>query len=200
MYIELLRSPPISGMYTERHFDVSARSNTWVRFEGDEGEAWVGVFGRSELAAFDAVVPIADDGGRTVLVIAGSQGYIVDVAAGTLVRQTPWAYAYAAIAVPGRDFVLVADVTCIWASSRTEDRLAWRRDRAWYDSEEVGRAHRLALDGIVFDDVTSETLTGKVWEMDGWYAFRVRLPDLEFVRGELLTADWEPFGLRAPAG
>jgi len=171
-----------------------------VRFEDDDAEAWVGVFGRSELAAFDTVVPFADDGGRTVLVIAGGQGYIVDAVAGTLLWQTPWDYAYAAVAVPGRDFVLVADTIRIWASSRTDERPAWRRDRAWYDSDKTERAHRVALDGVVFDHVTSDRLTGKVWEMDGWYAFRLRLADLEFARGELLTADWEAFGPRPPAG
>jgi len=124
-----------------------------------------------------------------VLVIAGGQGFVVDAVTGTLVRQTPWDYAHAAVAAPGRDFVLVADVTQIWASSRTDDRQAWRRDRAWYDLDESRPAHRVALDGIKFDRVTSDTLTGEVWEMDGWYAFRLRLQDLEFTRGELLRSD-----------
>ncbi|HEX7941117.1 MAG TPA: hypothetical protein VF488_04905 [Gemmatimonadaceae bacterium] len=55
---------------------------------------------------------------------------------------------------------------------------------------------RVALDGIVFGRVTADELTGKVWEMDGWYAFRVRPPDLEFARGSFLDADWETFASR----
>jgi len=38
MHVELLRTQPIAGKYTERQFDVSARTNTWVRFEDDEAQ------------------------------------------------------------------------------------------------------------------------------------------------------------------
>jgi hypothetical protein len=200
MHVELLNTPPISGTVTEHHFDVSAGANAWVRFEDAEGGVWVGVFGSSELAPFNAAVPFPDDGGRTVLVIAGGQGYIVDAVSRVLIRRTPWDYAYAAAAAPGRDFVLVADVTEIWAADRARDRLVWPRERARYDYENASPPHRVALDGIVFDRVTADELTGKVWEMEGWYAFRVWLPDLEFVRGEFLTADWEAFAVLPPAG
>lgn len=193
MLVELLRTVPISGTIAERHFDVSARANAWVRFEDDEGEAWVGVFGGSEWSAFDAAVPFADDGGRTVLVIAGGQGYVVDAISGALLRHTPWYDARTAIAAPDRDFVLVANDTKIWAADRTYDRSAWRRDRGWYDHDAVTPPHRVALDGIIFDRTTTDELTGKVWEMDGWYAFRMRLPELEFVRGELVADDWKAF-------
>jgi hypothetical protein len=67
------------------------------------------------------------------------------------------------------------------------------------DARHGGGACRLALDGIVFDRVTADELTGKVWEMDGWRAFRVALPGLEFVRGELLNAECEAFGAVPPA-
>ena len=196
MHAEILRTPPMSGTFTERRFDVSAHANTWVRFEDDEGNEWVGVFGRSEHTAFDAVVPFAIDGGRTVLVVAGGQGYVVDAQAGSLVRRTRWFVAEAAVAVPDHDFVLVADATEIWATDRVSDRRAWRRDHAWYDFDDGAPATRVALDGIVFDGVTAAELTGKVWEMDGWYAFRLRLPDLEFTRDERVATEWETF---APA-
>jgi hypothetical protein len=200
MHVELLNTPSISGTVTERHFDVSARANAWVRFEDAEGGTWVGVFGSSELAPFNAAVQFPDDGGRTVLVIAGGQGYIVDAVSRALIRRTPWDYAHAVAAVPGRDFVLVADATKIRAADRAHDRLVWRRERAWYDYDNVSPPHRVALDGIVFDEVKVDELRGKVWEMEGWYAFHVRLPDLEFVRGEFLTEDWEAFAVLPPAG
>ena len=186
MNAEILPSPPISGRYRERHFAVSARGNTWVRFANDRGDEWVGVFGSAELAAFETVVPFPDDSGRTVLVISGGQGYVVDAESGELLRQTPWDCAYCAAAAPGHDFVLVANTTSIWASTRTDDRFAWRREQAWYDSDHVGSAQRVAVDGIVFDGVTIDALTGTVWEMDGWYAFRLQLPSLEFIRGALI--------------
>ncbi len=62
MKVEILRVPPISGRFTERHYEVSARANEWVRFEDDEGRDWVGVFGSAELANFSAAVPFPDDG------------------------------------------------------------------------------------------------------------------------------------------
>lgn len=201
MLIELLAQPPISGTTTERSFDASSGANTWVRFEDNAGGAWVGVFGSAKLANFNAALPFADDDGRTALVIAGGQGYVVDTVSGALIRRTPWDYAYEAVAVPGRDFVLVADTTLIWASNRVSDRPVWRRARAAYDYDDGESADRLALDGIRFDRVTHDELVGKVWEPDGWYAFHVGLPDLEFKRGELLGRDWERFAsLEAPVG
>jgi hypothetical protein len=193
MRLELLRVPPISGSVAERHFDVSGGANTWVRFEHDEEDAWVGVFGSSGLAAFEAAVPFADDRGQTVLVISGGQGYVVNSVSGSLIRRTPWDYSHAAIPVPGHDFVLAADTIRIWAVDRTKDRLAWRRDRAWYDAEDRTPASRVALDGIVFDQAASDHVSGKVWEADGWYAFVLRVPDLEFERGEFLGGEWDTF-------
>ena len=200
MNAQLLRTPPISGTVVERHFAVSAGANIWVRFTHPDAAEWIGVFGSAELAHFDAVVPFADDGGRTALVIAGGQGYIVDVVSGVLLRRTPWDYAYHAVAVPGSGRILVADCTAIWATDRTGDQRAWRREPAWYDYHQESPAHRVALDGVIFDEVTVDQLTGKVWEMDGWYAFALRLPDLEFTRGSCVAADWETFGSPSPAG
>lgn len=193
MKVTLLGSPPISGSVLERHFDVSAGTNAWVQFDNDEQGTWVGVFGSSGLTRFNAVAPFADDGGRTVLVIAGGQGYVVNAQSGELLRRTPWDYAQAAFVVPGRDFILVADDTRIWAADRSRDRYAWRRDRAWYDTDDLSPPRRVSLDGIIFDEMTGQELSGKVWEMDGWYGFRLGLDDLEFTRGGLVSPHREAF-------
>jgi hypothetical protein len=200
MTFELLHAPPMSGTVLERHFEVSARKNEWVRFTDDDGAEWVGVFGSGEISGYSAVVPFADDNGRTVLVVAGGQGYVVDATSGSLLRRTPWDYAQQAMSVPGRDFVLVADTTELWAAGRQEDRLAWRREPGWYDANQTAPTHRVALDGIRFDAVTSNALTGRVWELDGWYAFRLGLPELEFIRGQYLGEAGETHGPIAPAG
>ena len=89
MEFELLAQPPISGTIVERHFDVSADSNLWVKFVDPEGDEWVGVFGDGA-TRFDAVVPFGDAPERTALVIASGRGYIIDLAARTLVRWTSW--------------------------------------------------------------------------------------------------------------
>jgi hypothetical protein len=200
MHVELLRTIPTSGSVQERHYDVSAGPNAWVRFFDEaSGLEWVGVFGSGEPSRFFAAIPFGDDDGQTVLVVAGGQGYVVDAASGELFRRTPWFYSQAAVPVPASGFVIVADDTEMWAAGRTSDARIWRAEPRPYDHDEVRPAHRLALDGIVIDQATPEEVRGKVWEGDGWYAFRVVLQTREFVRGPFLTAEWEQFAIHAPA-
>ena len=197
VHVDLLSLPPISGTIPERHYDVSGGANTWVRFEADDGAEWVGVFGSAELALYEAAVPFAGDAGQTVLVIAGGQGYIVDATSGTLVRRTPWDYAYSAVAVPDRDFVLVADTSHIWATDRATDRLVRAEPHPRYS----GGTSQVALDGIEFEGVTTKELTGRVWEGDGWFAFHVDIDRLIFHRGARLTTEDIPaFTDVPPAG
>src|SRR5262252_7820658 len=100
MNAELLTTAPMSGSIRERHYHVSARTNAWVRFNDGLGDEWVGVFGAGEPSRFYAVIPFADDGGLTILVIAGGQGYVVDARSGELLRRTEWDYSQAVIAPP----------------------------------------------------------------------------------------------------
>jgi len=193
MHVELLQAIPISGSVHERHFEVSAGANAWAKFTDDSGVEWVGVFGSGEPSRFHAAIPFGDDDGRTVLVIAGGRGYVVDAATGDLIRRAPWHYSKAAIAVPDRGFVVVADDTQIWAASRRDDRGAWRREPAWYDYGLGELPERMALDGIIFDRAAKDEVRGKVWDGDGWYAFRLLVPDLEFTREEFIAPDWESF-------
>jgi len=198
MIAELLSTIPLSGAVRERHFDVSAGHNAWVRFDDGEGDEWVGVFGATKLSGFDAVAPFGDDGGLTILVIAGGQGYVVGARSGELLRRTPWFRSQAVIAPPECDFVLVADETGAWATGRQADRPVWRRDRAAHDSSPRSPAQRLALDGIVFQDVSPQQATGRVREVDGWYAFTIDLRTLEFSLGPFLSREW-PVQHAAPA-
>ena len=184
MRVEVLRRIPVSGTVAERQFRASARANLWVRFEPDDGPEWVGVFGSAELAQYHAAV-LFPDGPPAALVIAGGQGYVVDGGSGTLLRETPWAYAFSAVPVAGRAFVLVADNTRIWATYRDRDIAAVRRDDTRHND-----ATRLALDGIVFDPPGAASLAGYVWEPEGWYAFTLRYDGLAFELGDLVTRDW----------
>ena len=52
---------------------------------------------------------------------------------------------------------------------------------------------RMALDGIILDGANKDEVRGKVWDGDGWYAFRLLVPDLEFIREDFLASDWESF-------
>ena len=194
MDVAVLPAIPLAGTVPERHYDVSAGENAWVRFDDGEGGEWVGVFGAGGVSPFTAAVPFGDDGGRTVLVIAGGQGYVVDAATGELRRRTPWDYSYAAAPPPGRDFVLVADTTRIWAVRRDADVPAASAVRHEFDIEAEhdpsAPATRVALDGVVFDAPGPDALTGKAWQMDGWYAFRLRYDGLVVEPGPRVAAEW----------
>lgn len=181
----------MSGTVREQRFHV-ARDNVWVRFDDDDGDAWVGVFGAGELSEFCAVALFVVDGGRTALVIAGGQGYVVDTQSGALLRTTTWSQAQDMLALPTHDFVLVADATRVWAAGRDGDRPVRRHARIAGEAERAVASERLALDGIAFHDATGERVTGRVWEHEGWYAFHIDLDTLEFTRGAFLTGAW-PF-------
>jgi hypothetical protein len=176
---ELLDHIPVSGSVTERHFHSSADSNTWVSF--DEGERrWVGVFGNSGLAHFSAAVPFPDNP-STILVIAMGQGYIVDGNSGTLIRKTPWDYAYSAWGVPDRDFLVVADDSQIWITDRRLDIYAKASDSHVSLEKDLSR---VAHDGIVFQSVTAEGLSGMTWQYAGWYNFRLDFKTMTVIHGE----------------
>lgn len=187
MRLQILSHPPISGTYRERHYDAVGPC-TWVLFDDEEGEEWVGVFGSAGLASSSSAVPFGDDLGRTVLVVAQGQGYIIDTATGALIRKTPWDYAYPALTVPERDFVVVADVCEIWATYRDRDVPAIPVEPHF-----TGDPNRVALDGILFAQATPDELTGKVWDMDGWYSFRLRFDLMRVERGPLLSEKWDAY-------
>jgi len=199
MNVELLRTIPTSGSVDERHFSVSAGANAWVKFSDDSGLEWVGVFGSGEASRFEAAIPFDDDGGKTVLIVAGGRGYVVDAHSMQLIRRTTRDYIRAAISVPGRDFVIIADWTEMRSVGRESDRRVWRREPAWYSYGGSEDSHRLALDGIVFEAATRDEVHGRVWDGDGWYAFRLNVSDLEFIRESLITADWDAFASSSPA-
>ena len=186
MRVELLTAKPVSGSVPERHFNVSAESNTWVRFIPEDEDDWVGVFGNG-LWGYSTAVPFTDDHGPMVLVIARGQGYIVDPRTGALIRQTPWDYSFSAVAPPGRDFVLIADETNIWATRRDRDI-----DIRAHNGEGAGEGDptRIALDGIILDEPGPRAVTGKAWFSSGWYAFTLDYDTLEAEIGSPLNAEW----------
>lgn len=180
---QILPHPPISGTYPERRYDAMGPC-TWVLFNNEAGNEWVGVFGSTGLANFSAAIAFGDDLGRTVLVIARGQGYVVDAVTGALIRKTPWDYSYAALTVLERDFVVVADVCEIWATYRDRDVPAVPAEGHF-----AGDPNRVALDGILFDEATRDELTGKLWDGGGWYSFRLHLDSMRVERGSQLPEE-----------
>ena len=183
---ELLTEKSPSGTVTERCYDASAETNTWVRFDDPavSGTPWVGVFGNAHVAFYSAAIPFDD--GRHVLVIARGQGYIVDGHTGRLVRKSPWDYSYSAVAAPGWDFVVVADTHAVWATSLDGDDRRARLVRPWFTrldrrkqpvDPSDGEHEVVALDGIVFDAVDHDQLLGYAWWPDGWHPLHLNFED-----------------------
>jgi len=205
---ELLTQKPLAGSVTERRYDVSSGTNTWVLFGDPTGDSapWAGVFGNAPVAFFSAAVPFAD--GRHVLVVARGQGYVGDGCSGRLVRKTSWDYSYSAVAVPGHDFVVVASPSELWATSLDGDRHA-RLAKPWFtrlDSKgrPIAPADKepevVALDGIVIDAVDQHELRGHAWWPDGWHPFRLDLDGWSLEEDDPITSVYEAFGAQPGKG
>ena len=169
--VSILSEPPASGTIKEYWFDAHGGC-TWVQFES-ESETWAGVFGRGTQTNHNAVCKFSDD--NYVFVIAGGQGYILDCHARKVCHKTSSDYFEGAIAVPRKDFVIVSDFTSLYAFDT--QKLIWRSER-------------VALDGIKLDSSTENELTGKVWQMDGWYVFKLEYKNWKYTQGLRLTEDW----------
>ena len=168
--VSILSEPPISGTIKEHLFDAQGDC-TWILFER-ESEIWVGVFGRGALKNYNAVCKFPDD--KHVFVIAGGQGYILDCSTRKLCHKTSIDYFVGAMVAPCKDLTIVCDFTRLYAFDTKE--LIWRSDR-------------VALDGIKLDSSTENELSGKIWQTDGWYSFRLKYTDWKYSQGTRLTED-----------
>lgn len=167
MSLTILSSPPTSGSIPERWYDAHGIC-TWVRFEPPDQPLWAGVFGNGDISRHSAAILF----GRQPLafVIAGGVGYIVDVSTGQLIHKTERETFVSAICVPDRDFVIACDWTELYAIDRTG---------------EIWRSERIALDGIVLEESSSKTLTGRAWQ-DGWHRFELTYEGWKFEQKELI--------------
>jgi hypothetical protein len=96
---EILFSPTISGSIDEVHFSAVGNC-TWVRFSDDaDCDDWCGVFGPGHSGRSAAVADAAD----RCFVIAGGQGYLIDVYSRELLHKSQHAWLTSVIAVPERD-------------------------------------------------------------------------------------------------
>jgi len=162
MKATLLRSRPISGKYHERWYD--ARGNcASVLFEDNEYQEWVGVFGKGGLVGFSVSIPFST--GSAAVVVAGGQGYVVDVNSGELKYRTTCDCLVGASAIPNRDLVIACDHTNLYALTSTE---------------QIWQSERVALDGIRFEHATREQISGSVCFPDGWHAFTLHYADWRF--------------------
>ena len=85
--LEILKTPTLSGDYEEHNFSTSGNT-LWVKFTDDEYLEWCGVFGLGIKSIYSFVVRIPRK--PEFLIIAGGQGYIVNVNTRELVAKTEW--------------------------------------------------------------------------------------------------------------
>ena len=175
MQVEILSGPPVSGTIREHWFNARG-SCTWARFNGPGGEEWAGVFGEGGSTRYRAAVLFNEQ--RDAFVVAGGQGYVVDLSARRLRYMTPCDYHVGVIAVPRRDLVIAAGFTDLYAYSSAGPE--WRSDR-------------VALDGIHFEAATPDALTGHVWQGEAWHEFRLDLRSWRLVQGRAVSDNWLAF-------
>lgn len=171
MIAQFLKSIPISGSVTECHYEAFG-SCSWVQFTLPDGEEWVGVFGNGDNGSYGSVTLF--DLGKSALVTAGGKSYVIDTSLRDLIYQPNIEALFDAIAIPNRDFVVCCDYTGLFALNSSG--INWQSDQ-------------VALDGIIFTSATDQTLTGKVltgkvWNIDGWYWFTLTFENWKYTQGE----------------
>jgi hypothetical protein len=197
---QLMTNKPILGEYLELQFSSSALTNTWVLFSGGNSKPWIGVFGNGHVSQYTGIARF--NGTNIFLIIARGQGYIIDALDGRLLRRTTWDYSYSCLTVPEHSFVLVADTTEVWACYTDRDVFA-KLEKPYFTSfdkyghqilPEPRELHKIALDGIIFEGVMNNYLSGKCWWGQDWQGFRIDLEDMNAVIEKgIISSQWDAF-------
>ena len=173
MRADILNNPPVSGTIDEVQFDAVGDC-TWVRFSNSSRE-WAGVFGKGDVANHINTVTVFD-GEKHAFVIAGGQGYVVNLEERSLQYKTPDDCLQGSIAIPQKALVLTCDHTNLII----------------YDSaKKLWESDRVALDGIEFTEATSDQVSGYIWQIEGWYSFIFDVETREMAEQEFLSAEWD---------
>jgi hypothetical protein len=139
-------------------------------FEDDEYEDWLGVFGRGDVVR-ERNVAVSFYTGGCALVSAWGRGYVVNVNTRQLVYRPESDMLVAAVAIPGRDFVIACDYNHI---------------HAFGCNTQIWRSKRIAGTYVEFLEVTPDAVSGRVTFRGFWKPFTLHLnqwlmtPDLDF--------------------
>ncbi len=175
VHATILLAPPVSGSADEVRFDATGDC-TWVQFTDEETQQhWYGVFGDGDPRGAKTVT--TNTNGQA-FVIAGGQGYLIDTATRQLLHKTEVDYLVSAIAVPGKDLFLAADVGLFAYSSAG---LVWQGSRISVDGITFTGATASQVEGLV-DSVTNGQLSFTL-QLEGWqYHSEFILPEAMRVR------------------
>ena len=174
MKAQLLEKPPISGTYPERWYDAVGECS-WVLFEDENYEDWVGVFGQGDMVRFSAALLF--DTTAVAFIVSHGRCYIVDINSGELRYRTKGEDLVDIIAVPGRDLIIATD--------------AYTRLCAFTSVGKVWHSGSVAADGIRYKEATTDRVRGQVWQYDGWYSFTLHFKGWRFVQGQCVSKDWK---------
>jgi hypothetical protein len=164
MNVKVLSKPVLSGSNEEVYFEASGDC-TWVLFEDEETD-WAGVFGRglrneNSVASFNS--------GKYAFVVAGGQGYVIDVASRKLLYRTESDDLTGVLGAPSADLCIAT--------------LCPNRIHAYSSNGLVWASSRLGRGGLMLDSWDDKCVQGKVSDFDGWYLFTLNLAPFEFCRG-----------------
>lgn len=173
MQARILNTPPLSGTIDEIQYDAIGNC-TWVEFS-TLSNVWVGIFGKGKIAENRNAVTLLNNE-KNAFVIAGVQGYVINLEMRSLVYKTSDDYLQYVIAVPEKDLVLACDHTNLMLYN--SERKIWESDR-------------IALDGIKLTESFSTKVLGYIWQIDGWYSFILDVDKREIINQKFLSGEWD---------
>lgn len=119
MKVKHLSKPSLSGKFEELYFDVQGDCE-WFKFNPDEADEWVGVFGCGDRGNTFAVVS-ADN--SFTIVVAEGKAYVIDNESRKLFFKFDDIFLQGGIQIPRKSQVLVFDPDSLYIFNRTE--LVW---------------------------------------------------------------------------
>jgi hypothetical protein len=107
----ILDKVPFSGEYPEKHFGEHFNSILWVKFTDNACQEWVGSFSKV-YSDFNKV--LTDNATETAFVIAGGQGYLIDINTKELLHETDIPTIESLIHTSNPEYYLLGACYCIY--------------------------------------------------------------------------------------
>ena len=153
---KLLSEIPLSGSIDELRFNATGNC-TWVEFTDDSYNSWCGIFGHGvETGHSSVAVNVASQS----FVISQGQGYLIDINARRLLHLTENDWLISVVSIPESDIFIACTSTEIYAYASTG--LLWESER-------------ISFDGIELNFSDNQEIKGKVWNLEGWFDFSLKL-------------------------
>lgn len=140
-----------------------------VEFTNDNGDTWVGNFQTFDENGLSEVHP--ELGSSAVMIVAGSNGYIMDVERRKLVRDL--GFGISSIWFDGERKALVC-ANGLWFESHTAETLLWRSRRISWDGLRNLKQDGHIISGEAYDPTSKE---------ENWVSFNIDLSSGEVEGG-----------------